>query len=47
MILFRPKHFLHSVILDYNFALVASHAVLWNQDNQLNSEVILGDSILH
>lgn len=31
---------LTSVIADYNFALVASHAALWNQDNQLNSEVI-------
>lgn len=31
---------LTSVIEDYNFALVASHAALWNQDNQLNSEVI-------
>ena len=29
-----------NVIADYNFALVASHAVLWNQDNQINSEVI-------
>src|SRR5688572_13142799 len=29
-----------SVITGYNFALVPSHAVLWNQDNQLNSEVI-------
>lgn len=29
-----------SVITGYNFALVASHKALWNQDNQLNSEVI-------
>jgi len=28
------------VIADYNFALVSSHALLWNQDNQQNSEVI-------
>jgi starch-binding outer membrane protein, SusD/RagB family len=31
---------LSNVIDDYNFALVASHKALWNQDNQLNSEVI-------
>lgn len=31
---------LSSVIDDYNFALVASHKELWNQDKQLNSEVI-------
>lgn len=29
-----------NVINDYSFALVASHAALWNQDNQKNSEVI-------
>jgi hypothetical protein len=29
-----------NVINDYNFALLDSHAALWNQDNQLNSEVI-------
>ena len=29
-----------NVIADYNFALVASHKVLWDQDKQLNSEVI-------
>lgn len=29
-----------SVINDYGFALVDSHADLWDQDNQLNSEVI-------
>ena len=29
-----------SVITDYGFALVASHKDLWNQDNQLNREVI-------
>ena len=29
-----------SVIANYTFALVPSHAVLWNQDNQLNSEII-------
>ena len=31
---------LTSVIDDYNFALVASHKELWDQDKQLNSEVI-------
>lgn len=31
---------LSNVIDDYNFALVASHKELWDQDNQLNSEVI-------
>ena len=31
---------LSSVIDDYNFALVASHKDLWNQDKQINSEVI-------
>jgi len=29
-----------SVINDYGFTLVASHKDLWNQDNQLNKEVI-------
>jgi hypothetical protein len=29
-----------NVINDYGFALVASHKDLWNQDNQLNKEVI-------
>ncbi|HMG89236.1 MAG TPA: RagB/SusD family nutrient uptake outer membrane protein, partial [Chryseolinea sp.] len=29
-----------NVISDYGFALVASHKDLWNQDNQLNKEVI-------
>lgn len=29
-----------SVIENYSFALMPSHAALWNQDNQLNSEVI-------
>jgi starch-binding outer membrane protein, SusD/RagB family len=29
-----------SVIGEYQFALLPSHASLWNQDNQLNSEVI-------
>jgi hypothetical protein len=29
-----------TVINDYGFALVASHKDLWNQDNQLNKEVI-------
>lgn len=29
-----------SVIDDYSFALLPSHKDLWNQDNQLNSEVI-------
>ncbi|HTE31969.1 MAG TPA: RagB/SusD family nutrient uptake outer membrane protein [Chryseolinea sp.] len=29
-----------NVLKDYSFALVASHKDLWNQDNQLNSEVI-------
>jgi hypothetical protein len=28
------------VIDDYNFALVPSHKDLWNQDNELNSEII-------
>lgn len=31
---------LGNVISDYGFALLASHKDLWNQDNQLNSEVI-------
>lgn len=31
---------LTNVIADYNFALVASHKDLWDQDKQLNSEVI-------
>ena len=31
---------LSSVIDNYGFALVASHEELWDQDNQLNSEVI-------
>ena len=31
---------LTSVIADYGFGLVASHKDLWNQDNQLNKEVI-------
>ncbi|MEX2232577.1 MAG: RagB/SusD family nutrient uptake outer membrane protein [Cyclobacteriaceae bacterium] len=31
---------LSNVIDDYNFALVASHKDLWDQDKQLNSEVI-------
>lgn len=29
-----------NVIDDYSFSLVSSHAALWNQDNQLNSEII-------
>ena len=29
-----------SIIADYGFALLPSHSALWNQDNQLNSEVI-------
>jgi len=29
-----------NVITGYNFALVANHKALWNQDNQLNSEII-------
>ena len=29
-----------NVIEDYSFALQPSHAALWNQDNQVNSEVI-------
>jgi starch-binding outer membrane protein, SusD/RagB family len=29
-----------NVIADYNFALVASHKDLWDQDKQINSEVI-------
>ena len=36
----QAESHLSSVIDDYNFALVASHASLWNQDNQVNSEVI-------
>ena len=32
--------YLTNVIADYNFALVASHKVLWDQDKQVNSEVI-------
>lgn len=36
----RAEALLTSVIDDYNFALLASHKDLWNQDNQLNSEVI-------
>ena len=31
---------LSSVIADYGFALVASHKELWDQDKQINSEVI-------
>jgi len=31
---------LTSVIADYGFSLVASHKVLWDQDKQLNTEVI-------
>ena len=36
----NAESLLSNVIDDYNFALVASHKALWNQDNQLNSEVI-------
>ena len=36
----RAEALLTSVITDYNFKLLASHKDLWNQDNQLNSEVI-------
>lgn len=32
--------YLTNVIADYSFGLVASHKDLWNQDNQLNKEVI-------
>jgi len=36
----RAEALFTNVINDYNFKLVASHKDLWNQDNQLNSEVI-------
>jgi hypothetical protein len=36
----QAETLLSSVIEDYDFALVPSHKDLWNQDNQVNSEVI-------
>jgi starch-binding outer membrane protein, SusD/RagB family len=36
----RAEALLTTVIDNYNFALLASHKDLWNQDNQLNREVI-------
>lgn len=36
----KAETYLTSVVKDYNFALVPSHAELWNQDKQLNTEVI-------
>ncbi len=36
----QAETLLSSVIEDYDFALVPSHKDLWNQDNQINSEVI-------
>ncbi len=36
----QAETLLTNVIADYNFALVPSHKDLWNQDKQVNSEVI-------
>lgn len=36
----QAEDLLGNVIEDYSFALLPSHKDLWNQDNQLNSEVI-------
>lgn len=36
----NAETYLSNVIGNYSFALVASHKVLWDQDRQLNSEVI-------
>jgi len=36
----QAETLLTNVIEDYSFALVPSHKELWNQDNQLNSEII-------
>lgn len=36
----QAETLLSGVIEDYDFALVPSHKDLWNQDNQINSEVI-------
>lgn len=36
----NAESYLGNVIDDYSFALVPSHKALWDQDNQLNSEVI-------
>jgi starch-binding outer membrane protein, SusD/RagB family len=36
----KAETLLSSVISDYNFALVPTHKELWDQDKQLNSEVI-------
>lgn len=36
----NAESYLSNVIEDYTFALVPSHADLWNQDKQINSEVI-------
>lgn len=36
----KAETFLTNVIADYTFALVPSHKDLWNQDKQVNSEVI-------
>ena len=36
----QAEALLTNVIDGYSFALVSSHAALWNQDNQLNSEII-------
>ncbi len=36
----QAETLLSNVIEDYNFSLVASHRLLWDQDRQINSEVI-------
>lgn len=36
----KAEQLLTNVIADYNFALVDSHKTLWDQDKQINSEVI-------
>jgi hypothetical protein len=36
----KAEQYFTNVIADYNFAMVASHNALWDQDNQLNSEIV-------
>jgi starch-binding outer membrane protein, SusD/RagB family len=36
----KAEQYLTNVITNYTYALVPSHASLWNQDNQKNSEII-------
>jgi hypothetical protein len=36
----NAEQLLSSVLTDYGFALETSHARLWNQDNQLNKEIV-------